>query len=85
MKILYTEEFRKQFRKLPSDAQHFYKKQERIFLNNWKDARLHVKKLVGHELSFSFRITRRYRVIFNFVAEGTALFLTIGHRKDIYR
>ncbi len=85
MKILYTDEFRKQFGKLTEEARKLYRKQEQIFLRNWKDPRLHVKKLADHPLAFSFRITRRYRVIFNFVAEETALFLTIGHRKDIYR
>ncbi|MDP3740948.1 MAG: hypothetical protein Q8R08_01310 [bacterium] len=85
MRILCADEFSKQLDKLPDEAQRHYRKQEQIFLRNWKDPRLHIKKLTGHALAFSFRITRRYRVIFNFVAEETALFLTIGHRKDIYR
>lgn len=85
MNILYTDEFRKEFRKLPLEVQSLYQKQELIFSRNWKDARLHVKKLTDHPLAFSFRITRRYRVIFNFIAEKTVLFLTIGHRKDVYR
>ncbi len=38
-----------------------------------------------HPLTFSFRITRRYRVLFAFVEPGTALFATIGHRRDVYR
>ncbi len=85
MKLLYADEFRKQSRKLPMDAQRLYQKQEIIFRQNWKDPRLHVKKLIDHPNAFSFRITRRWRVIFIFAAEDTALFLSIGHRKDVYR
>ncbi|KKS94437.1 MAG: hypothetical protein UV70_C0001G0051 [Parcubacteria group bacterium GW2011_GWA2_43_13] len=36
-------------------------------------------------MAFSFRITREYRVIFVFIESGVALFVTIGHRKDVYR
>lgn len=85
MKILYTDEFKKQFRKLPVPAQNLYRKQENIFRQNWKDPRLHGKKLTDHDLAFSFRITRRYRVLFIFADEQTASFITIGHRKDVYR
>ena len=85
MKLLYADEFRKQLRKLPANAQKLYQKQELIFRQNWKDSRLHAKKLLDYPTAFSFRVTRRYQVIFSFVAEETALFLTIGHRKDIYR
>lgn len=85
MKILYTDEFKKQFHKLPVKIQQLYKKQENIFLQNWKDSRLHSKKLVEQNLAFSFRITRRYRVLFVFTDEQTTLFTTIGHRKNVYR
>lgn len=85
MTILYADEFRKQFRRLPKDAQELYRKQERVFRANWRDPRLHTKKLTGHPLSFSFRATRRYRVLFSYINDNTVLFATIGHRKDAYR
>ena len=75
MKILFSQEFRKNFRKFPIQIQNLYHKQEEIFEGNWKDSRLHTKKLRGDKIAFSFRITRQYRV----------LFVTIDHRKDIYR
>lgn len=85
MNILYADEFRKQFKRLPTDIQNFYHRQESIFKINWRDPRLHLKKLKDHPFPFSFRITRNYRVIFTFVDQKTVLFATIGHRKDIYR
>jgi len=75
MKILFSQEFKKNFRKLPIQIQNLYHKQEEIFESNWKDSCLHTKKLRGDKITFSFRITRQYRV----------LFVTIDHRKDIYR
>jgi len=85
VKIIYTNEFGKQFEKLPLDIQRLYNKQEVIFRNNWRDPRLHTKKLKDHPLPFSFRITSRYRVLFTFVSLDTTLFMTIGHRSHSYR
>lgn len=85
MKILYANEFRKKFLQLPKNIQQLYHKQEKIFRENWRDPRLHIKKLSDHPLPFSFRITRNYRVLFIFVDQNTVLFATIGDRKDIYR
>ncbi|MBI4598608.1 hypothetical protein HY734_00230 [Candidatus Uhrbacteria bacterium] len=85
MKILYDRDFDKALVKLPVRIQNLYHKQETIFRNNWRDSRLQVKKLVNHPLSFSFRITRSYRVLFVFVDSDTAFFATIAHRKEAYR
>lgn len=84
MKIIYAEEFRKRFQKLPKRTAYIYIRQEKIFRENWRDPRLHVKKLRG-SVAFSFRITRNYRVLFTFVATDTALLATIGDRKDVYK
>jgi mRNA-degrading endonuclease RelE of RelBE toxin-antitoxin system len=85
MNILYTDEFCKQFTKLPLRIQSFYRKQEILFRVSSKDPRLHVKKLKGHPTIFSFRITRAYRGLFSFTDHQTVAMLTIGHRKDVYR
>lgn len=85
MKIVYAQEFQKQLKKLPVDIQAMYHRQEDIFHANWRDTRLHIKKLIDQPFPFSFRITRNYRVLFAFVKTGTALFATIGNRKDVYR
>ena len=85
MKIIYADEFQKRFKKLPKEIQRLYSLQEDRFQKDWNDPRLHVKRLKDHTLAFSFRITRGYRVLFNFIDKGVALFATIGNRKDIYR
>ena len=85
MNIHYSEEFRKHFYKLPKNAQRAYRTQEERFRKNWKDARLHVKKLSGRNIVFSFRVTRNYRVLFMIVEDNTIIFSAIGNRKDIYR
>ena len=85
MNILYSDEFRKQCKKLPPEIRRIYRTQETRFKEDWHDPRLHVKKLSGHPFPFSFRITRSYRVLFTFIESETALFATIGDRKDVYR
>ena len=85
MEIIYADEFLKRLQKLPIEIQELYRKQELIFRRDWRNPRLHVKKLKDQPFPFSFRITRRYRVLFTFVYIDIALFMTIGHRKDAYR
>ena len=55
MKILFTDEFRKKFRKLPINIQNLYYKQETIFKEDWRDARLHAKKLKGEHMTIDHR------------------------------
>ncbi len=84
MRVLYSSGFRKEFSLLPIEIQELCKRQESIFRIDWRDSRLHAKKLKEHPIGHSFRITRRYRVLFIFVEEDVALFSSIGHRKDVY-
>ena len=84
MNIFHTDNFLDDFKPLPISIKKLYEKQEGLFLLNWKDHRLHIKKLKKNDSIFSFRITRRYRVLFTFANEDTAFFISIGHRKDIY-
>ena len=85
MKVMYAGEFRKCFSLLPPEIQRLYRQQEAHFKINWRDPRLHVKKLKDYSYPFSFRITRRYRVLFSFIDADVVLFGTIGHRRDSYR
>lgn len=85
MKVVKTEEFEKAFKKLPNEIQKLYTIQEQRFLDDWRDARLHVKKIQDLERAYSFRITRRYRALFYFQDPESAIFFEIDHRKDIYR
>jgi len=84
MKIKKTNDFLKEYEKLPSKVKSLYKKQEKIFISNWLDPRLHIKRIKGMSGVYSFRITRRYRVLFYFSQE-TSIFFAIGHRKEIYK
>lgn len=83
MNIIKAESFLNQFAKLPKDIKEIYEKQETIFFENWLDSRLHCKRLKELKGVLSFRITRRYRVLFYFRSKE-AIFFSIGHRKDVY-
>ena len=83
MNIAKTKNFLSQFARLPNSIKVIYEKQEVVFLANWFDERLHVKKLKELKGIFSFRVTRRYRVLFYF-QNREAIFFSIDHRKDIY-
>ena len=85
MKIIFADEFSRQFGKLPADIQRLYRTQEARFREDWRDSRLHIKKLREQPYPFSFRITRNYRVLFAFVEPETVLFATIGNRRDVYK
>ncbi|MDO8530445.1 MAG: hypothetical protein Q7S10_03525 [bacterium] len=82
-KIIFDDYLVKKLAKLPKDVFKIYKKQERIFTENWLDSRLHTKKLIGVNW-YSFRVTRNYRVLFYFQDVDVVVFTDIGHRKDIY-
>jgi len=84
MSIIETEDFKKDLKDFPSDIRRLFQKQKAIFKQNWLDARLHTKRIKELPGVYSFRITRRYRVLFYF-RNGEAIFFKIGHRKEIYR
>ena len=85
MNIIRTKNFDRSRGKLPSEARKFYLVQEQRFKENWRDSRLHIKKLYGFEDALSFRVTRNWRVLFYFQNKTTAIFFEIDNRKDIYR
>lgn len=84
MFILKTEDFIKWFEKLPVEIKTIYHKQENIFKINWLDSRLHIKKLKELNGVYSFRITRRYRVLFYFRGNEEVIFFSVGHQKEVY-
>lgn len=85
MEVIRTDDFERTFRRLPRDIQRLYSLQERRFCENWRDPRLHARKVRTLRHAFSFRITRRYRVFFYFQNLETAIFFDVDHRKDVYR
>jgi mRNA-degrading endonuclease RelE of RelBE toxin-antitoxin system len=84
MKVVETDNFKRSLRRVPPPVQHLYQSQRARFLVNRLDPRLHVKQLRGTNQAYSFRVTRRYRVIF-YLSEQAAIFVDIAHRKGIYR
>lgn len=78
MVIYKTEDFIKEFKKLPTEIKKLYQKNEEIFRKNWLDPRLHIKRIEELKGVYSFRITRRYRVLFYFRNED-AIFFSVGH------
>lgn len=85
MEVIHTSDFEKSLKILPKRTKDFYDVQEKRFRENFRDSRLHTKKLQGLDSVFSFRISREYRALFYFSSENVAIFFSIGHRKDIYR
>ena len=85
MNIIRTKDFEQSFAKLPREIKRLYFVQEERFRDNWRDARLHTKRLSGMDSVFSFRVTRNWRVLFYFQNPATAIFFEIDNRKDIYR
>lgn len=85
MNVIKTSDFQQALSKLPKSIQRLFVKQEKRFLENYRDSRLHIKKVQSLQYAMSFRITRKYRVFFYFQNSETAIFFEIDHRKDIYR
>ena len=85
MQIIKTPDFQEQLETLPKHFQRFFSRQEKIFLENTRDPRLHLKKLNVADSIFSFRVTRSYRCLFYFHKPEIVIFFTIDHRKDVYR
>ena len=85
MKIIQTDDFEKSLQKLPAGIIRLYQIQKSRFQINWRDPRLHLKKVKTLPFAFSMRVTRSYRAFFYFQNQTTAVFFEIDHRKDIYR
>ena len=85
MRIVKTLDFEKWYQNLESDIRKLYIVQERRFILDVRDPRLHIKKLKDIDGVFSFRITRNYRTLFYFQNPKSVVFFDIDHRKDIYR
>lgn len=85
MRVIRTAEFERSLRTLPAAMRRLFEVQERRLRDNWRDSRLHLKKLREIGGVFSFRITRSYRALFYFNRNGDIILFDIDDRKDIYR
>ena len=86
IRIVYGKNFLKSAGCLPIETKKKLAKQINILQDKPFHPLLHTKYLTG-ELAglISFRITRDWRVIFQFISPETIQLLRIAHRKDIYR
>ncbi len=84
MRIIRTNDFDFSLEKLPKEIARLLANREERFKINWRDARLHIKKVRSFNGVFSLRITRRYRAFFYFQNKETVIFFDIDHRKDVY-
>lgn len=86
IQIEYSKQFLKSARQLPKLRQVKLADLLSILRENPFGNQLHTKKLTGDLVGFySFRITREWRVIFQFINPEGIKLLRIGHRKDIYK
>ena len=84
--IYYGKNFLKSAKNLQQPQQEKLAKLLENLAKNPYERKLHTKHLTG-KLSglYSFRITRDYRVIFQFLSPNEIQLVEVAHRKDIYK
>jgi len=86
MEIFVTAEFEQQYCELPELIKKKAQKQERLFRQNPFHPSLHVEKLEPkNKQLWSFRVDRKYRILFRFINKDKVIFLTVGHHDWIYK
>jgi addiction module RelE/StbE family toxin len=86
MHLNYSDQFFDQSKRLPGSIQNKLARLLELLAKDPFHPLLHSKKLSGNlNQSYSFRITRDWRVIFYFENPETIKLLKVGNRKDIYR
>jgi len=85
-KVIYDKDFQKEVSRFPGDIQLKLASLIELLQKDVFDSRLHTKPL-GPPLQsiFSFRITRDYRVCFEFISPGVIRLLVAGTRGNIYK
>jgi mRNA-degrading endonuclease RelE of RelBE toxin-antitoxin system len=86
MRVIRTADFERALKRLPGRIRLLCEKQIGILIQDWRDSRLHLKKLrEPYEGAFSFRVTRNYRGFFYFSMTNDVVIFDIDDRKDAYR
>lgn len=84
VKIIYSSSFSREYRKLPAEVKSGAEEKEQIFRQDPFDARLKTHKLHGRLSEFwSFSISHKYRIIFEFGDGDVVYFHSVGNH-DIY-
>ena len=83
--LIYSDRFVKQVKNLPKPILPKLAQKLELLAADPFQPPLHSKRLTGKFSGYcSFRITRDYRVIFQFVSLNTIRLHKVAHRKDIY-
>jgi mRNA-degrading endonuclease RelE of RelBE toxin-antitoxin system len=83
--VSYTRDFLRHFKKLPRATQIKADSMVSLLAIDFRDSRLHTKKLNANIDLYSFRIGRDYRAVFRFETGDYIKLLDIRHRKDVYK
>ena len=85
MKIIYTAEFMRDYKKLPLDIKRVSEKKEAVFKKNPFDPRLRAHKLSGKlKDCWAFSISFSHRIVYEFGKGRIVYFHSIGTH-DIYK
>jgi len=86
MELVYSDEFLRSVKALPAPQQRKLAKLLELLRDHPFHPSLHTKRLSGPLLSLlSLRITRDWRVVFQFTGTMTIQLLRVAHRSDVYR
>lgn len=86
MEIFSTRKFKIEYNQLPKQIRQKAKKQEKLFKNNPFHPSLHTEKLIPKSKEvWSFRIDKKYRIVFRFLSRDSVLFLNVGPHDWIYK
>lgn len=83
--VIRTDDFKRAAAKFPVHIRKLCEEQLLTLEADWRDSRLHIKKLKELEGAYSFRITRNYRALFYFDVNDSIIVFDADHRKDAYR
>ena len=84
-RIVRFSSFERALDRLPKYIRESCDAQIAILEENWRDSRLHLKKLREQGGIYAFRITRNYRGQFYFDINDNIIVFDVDHRKDSYR
>ncbi|GBD34510.1 hypothetical protein HRbin35_00235 [bacterium HR35] len=85
IEIIYTKKFEKTFDILPDSIKKKALKKISLFERQPFNPILRVEKLHSLKNLWSFRVDRKYRVIFSFAGDKKVIFHLIGHHNWIYK
>lgn len=86
IRIVYAPRFLKSAKRKPNNIQRTLANHLSLLQKNPFHPRLHTKRLSGSLAGFlSFRVSRDWRVVFQFLDAQTVKLLRAADRKDIYR